>query len=72
MLKRMRRMWELSNKDPEALKALESLPATVIKSIPERANGKAEFLGEGTEDEYLDLERKDKGLKDWYDRLKQL
>lgn len=35
-------------------------------------DGKAEFLGEGTTDEYLDQLREDEGSKSWYDRLKRL
>jgi len=35
-------------------------------------NGKAVFLGEGTQEEFIDQERKDSGLKGWYDRLRNL
>jgi len=69
MFKRLRRMWQLSDKD---ITAFESLTPEEIKNIPIAGDGKAEFLGEGTEEEYLEQERKDKGLKGWYDRLKSL
>ncbi len=35
-------------------------------------DGKAEFLGEGTEEEFIEQQREDKGEKPWYDRLKNL
>lgn len=69
MFKRLRRMWQLSDKD---IKALETLTPEEIQNIPVLGDGKAEFLGEGTEEEYIEQERKDKGLKGWYDRLKNL
>lgn len=38
----------------------------------ELGDGKAEFLGEGTEAEYLDQQREDEGSKAWYERLARL
>ncbi len=35
-------------------------------------DGKAEFLGVGSEEEWIEQERKDKGMDKWYNRLKNL
>lgn len=32
-------------------------------------DGKAEFLGEGTHEEFVDMQREDNGTKKWYDRI---
>lgn len=69
MFKRIRRMWELSSKDPEVLKIYDTLTPEDLKVIPEAPDGKAEFFPLGSDEEYLDLQRKDKGLKGWYDRI---
>lgn len=64
MFKRLKRLIALSKKDPVALKKLESLTEEQMAIIPEVGDGKAEFIGPGTEEEYLDQERKDKfGIK---------
>lgn len=34
-------------------------------------DGHAAFLGEGTEEEFLDQQRDDKGMKSWYERIKR-
>lgn len=72
MFKRFRRLIELSKKDPEILEKYEKLTPEEIADIPSKGNGKAVFFGAGTEEEFIEQERKDKGLKGWYDRLKQL
>ena len=74
MIKRFRRMWELSKKDPEVLDKYEKLSPEEIEKIPEasKGNGKAVFFGEGTSEEFVEQERKDKGLAGWYERLKNL
>lgn len=43
-IKRVYRLWTLADKDPEYLKAIESLSKEDIKAIPEKGNGKAEFI----------------------------
>lgn len=64
MLKRLRRLIALSKKDPNALKKLEGLTDEQMAIIPEVGNGKAEFFGPGTEEEFKEQERKDKfGVK---------
>lgn len=72
MFKRIRRMWELSKKDPEVLQIYDTLTPKDLKDIPDAGDGKAVFFGPGTDEEYLDLQRKDKGMKGWYDRIKNL
>lgn len=45
-------------------------PVVVLKEA--LGDGKAEFLGEGTTEEFTDQERADKGTKGWYDQFKRL
>lgn len=55
-IKRLKRLWDLSNKDPEYLKAIETLTKEDIEAIPEKGNGKAQFIPMMTatqRDEYL-------------------
>ncbi len=74
MFKRFHRVWELSKKDPEILDLYEKLTPEEIADIPNvsKGDGKAVFFGKGTTEEFIELERADKGLKGWYDRLKSL
>ena len=61
MLKRIKNIWALSKKD---LKVIESLTKEDLAYIPETGDGKTVFFGEGTTEEYEDLQRKDKfGIK---------
>lgn len=69
MLQRVRRAWKLSGKVPEAL---EKLTDADIGSIPNAGDGKAEFFGSGTEEEFKQMEAEDSGMKAWFDRLKNL
>jgi len=57
MLNRLKRIWQLSKKDP---KKLAELTDEQIDKLPEAGNGKAEFLGVGTEEEFLEQENEDK------------
>ncbi len=59
MLKRLKHLWKLSKKDPELL---EGFTEEVLKQVPDM-DGKAEFLGEGTQEEYLEYEKEKKGFK---------
>lgn len=55
-LKQIKKLWDLSSKDPEYLKAIEGLTDEDIKNIPDRGNGGAVFMPYMTEaqrDEYL-------------------
>jgi len=58
MLSRLKKIWTLSKKDPKDLKEVFE----VAKDLPDE-DTKAEFLGAGTEREFKELEREDKGLK---------
>lgn len=69
MLNRFKRAWKLSKKD---MKVLENLTPEQINEIPEAGNGKAVFFGEGTEEEYDELQKKDSGLIGWYNRIRNL
>ena len=74
MLDRLKRLWKLSKKDPIALDkligiSLDSLTDEQIEKLPDAGDGKAEFLGEGTEEEYLEMKRKDDGTDKWYKRI---
>lgn len=55
-LKQFKRLWDLSSKDTEYLKAIEGLSKEDIKAIPEKGDGKAVFIrmmSEKERDEYL-------------------
>lgn len=60
MFDRVRRIIKLSKKDP---KAIEELTEKQIESLPNVGDGKAVFLGSGTEEEFREQEKADKGLK---------
>ncbi len=57
-------MYDLSKKDPEVLKKLELLSPSQLEAIPKviEGDGKAEFFGEGTSEEYKLMQEKDKGF----------
>jgi hypothetical protein len=44
----------------------------IAKADEKIGNGKAVFLGEGSSEDFLDQERKDKGLFGWYEKIKNL
>lgn len=70
--KRIKRYWELTNKDPKALEKFESLTEEEIAFIPEISDEKAVFFGNGTEEEFKEIQKEDSGMKAWYERLKNL
>ena len=72
IFKRVKTLWNLSRKDETALKTLESLTPDQLAEVPERGDGKAVFFSEGTEEEFLEQERKDSGMSGWYRRLRNL
>jgi len=77
MFKRIRNMWNLSRKDQKALEVLESLTPEQLAEVPDsvetvRGDGKATFFGEGTEEEFIEEERKNEGMSGWYNRIKEL
>ena len=65
MIQRLKRLWNLTRKDPKALERLEKLTDEELAYIPEIGDGKAVFFGEGTEEEFNELEHESKfgGIK---------
>ncbi len=63
MLKRIKRLWKLTRKDPEALRKLEGLSDADLEYIPEVGDGKAVFFGQGSLEEQKEEEKAKKGLK---------
>lgn len=59
MFKRIKRILELSKRDKELV---DKLTLEQVVSIPLEGDGKAEFLGEGTAEEFEEQTKKDKGL----------
>jgi len=58
MLSRIKKIWTLSKKDPKDLEEIFK----VAKDLPDE-DTKVEYLGVGTEKEFKELEKEDKGLK---------
>lgn len=72
LLKRIKRLVELTKKDPKALEVLEGLTEEQLAIVPEAGDGNAVFISEGTREEYKEFEKDEAGMKPWYDRLKNL
>jgi len=60
MIKRLRRLIKLSKKAPEAIDALTD---EQVDAFPDAPDGQAVFIGQGTEADYAEQEREDKGFK---------
>ena len=58
MLSRFKNLWKLSKKDPKSIADV----LTLADYLPDE-DTKAEFLGSGTEEEFKEQEKTDKGLK---------
>lgn len=72
MLKRLQKLWKLTKKDPKALEVLENLSEEQLAIVPEEGDGKAVFLSIGTEEDFVEFEKEEAGMKPWYERLKNL
>jgi hypothetical protein len=74
MFKTLKRLIEFTKKDPKALEMLEKLSDEQLALVPDKneGDGKAVFIGEGTHEEFLEFEKEEKGMKPWYERLKNL
>ena len=59
MFKRLKRIIELSKRDK---KLVDKLTINEILGLPLEGDGKAEFISEGTEQDFKDQTQKDKGL----------
>lgn len=57
MFKKIKKIIALSNKD------LSKISDEQIRDLPEEPDGKAVFFGEGSEEEFKDLENEKKGIK---------
>lgn len=62
LLKRLKRLWTLSKKDPDVL---DTLTQQQVDSIPD-AYQKAAFFGDLTDEEMREMEREDKGYKNLF------
>jgi hypothetical protein len=60
---------DMSKITKEQLKSLIEGQALTINEESIDGDGKAVWLGEGTEEEYIDQKREDEGMKAWYKRL---
>ncbi len=69
MFKRLKRLIQLSKKDP---KVIEALTEEQIEVIPNEGDGKAVFFSSGTQEEFEDLQKEDTGMRAWFERLKNL
>lgn len=74
IFKRLRNIWDLGLYKPTTNARMEvnGKPILVLEADVDLGDGKAEFLGDGTQEEFLDQQRADEGSKGWYDRLKRL
>lgn len=60
MLNRLKKAWMLAAKEPEAI---AKLTEEQIQQLPNIGDGKAVFFSEGSEEDFREDEREDKGLK---------
>lgn len=71
LIRRIKQAWRISRL-PDVV--IDSTPnvADLIAKEQELGDGKAEFISEGTHDDFLEQQRIDDGTKPWYERLKRL
>jgi hypothetical protein len=72
-LKTLKKLWTLTNKNPEYLKAIETLSEKEIEAIPSKGNKKAEFIPLMTtaeRDEYL--KNKEPVWRKFNEKLKEI
>lgn len=60
---RLKRLWNLSRKEPEELKRLQGLTDEQLDLIPNENYDKAVFITEATEEDLKEYEKEQKGLK---------
>ena len=67
LIQRIKRVIKASKLTEEEL----AKQAAVVEAAgATQGDGKAEWLGEGSTDEFLDQQREDKGMRGWYDKFK--
>jgi len=62
IVKRIKRLWDLSKKDKESLDYLLELEEEKLADLPDN-DQKAVFFGQGTEEEWKEEENDKKGIK---------
>lgn len=72
MLKRIRRLWKLTQKEPTEIDKFMKLSDKEIMAMPDEGDGNAVFISQGTQKDYDDFLKEEDGTKPWYDRLKNL
>lgn len=72
MLNRIRQLWRLSNKEPEAIEKLLAISRDEVELIPDLGDGRAEFMTDGNQEEYDEFNKERTGWNKFYDRLKNL
>lgn len=72
IFKRIKRLWDLTKKDPKAIEKLEKLTEEDMAYIPEIGDEKSVFFGPGTEEEFNEMKKEDEGMKAWYQRIRDL
>ena len=71
ILRRVKQAWRLSRLPDEVISTTPNIADLLVKEA-ELGDGKAEFIGEGTHDDFVEQQRTDDGTKPWYERLKRL
>lgn len=61
-IKKLRRLWRLSNKDENAISDFMKLSDKEIMNLPDE-NEKAEFISLGSNEEFKDFDNEKKGIK---------
>lgn len=72
-IKQLKKLWTLTNKDPQYLKAIETLTVEDIEKIPDKGNGKAQFIpmmSESERDVYL--KNQEPMWKKFNDKLREI
>jgi len=70
-MKRLKRLWKLSKKDPVKLQALLDMPASVEAALPD-AEVRGEFFAEGSSADFKQQQNEDSGIAAWLDRIRKL
>lgn len=74
LFKRIKNLWSLSRMhvENEYVYDIEKGYVPFTRLVEDLGDGGAEFIGEGSHDEFIEQEREETGMKGWYDRLKRL
>lgn len=72
MIKKIKRLWQLSKKKPEEIDVLLSLKDKEIELLEDEEKGKAVFFSEATDEDYEQFLKEESGLSKFYERIKKL